>query len=191
MGTAHGLDVRDYKVEGETRYLELRHRPGEDTPLKNGHNGERPVSITEEVGAVIDDYLENRRHDVTDGFGREPLLVTSQGRLSKSTIRSYVYKWSRPCKVGAECPHDRAVEECYAAVEVESASRCPSSRTPHPIRRGYITELLKQGVPVDVVGERCNVSPAVIDEHYDVRSEGEKMRQREEVLQTALNDGGN
>jgi hypothetical protein len=32
------------------------------------------------------------------------------------------------------------------------------------------------------VSERCNVSPAIIDQHYDVRSEEDKMRQRQQVL---------
>lgn len=54
--------------------------------------------------------------------------------------------------------------------------------TPHPIRRGYITQLLRGGVPVEVVSDRCNVTPAIIDQHYDVRTEEDKMRQRQEVL---------
>ena len=60
------------------------------------------------------------------------------------------------------------------------------SVTPHPIRRGYITRLLKEGVSMEVVSDRCNVSPGVIDEHYDVRTEDEKMRQRQAVLREAL-----
>jgi hypothetical protein len=61
--------------------------------------------------------------------------------------------------------------------------------TPHPIRRGYITQLLRAGVPVEVVSERCNVTPAVIDQHYDVRSEEDRMRQRQEVLDGVQNEG--
>jgi integrase len=60
--------------------------------------------------------------------------------------------------------------------------------TPHPIRRGYITHLLTSGVPVEVVSERCNVSPSIIDEHYDVRSVEDKMRQRQQVLDEVLID---
>jgi hypothetical protein len=39
---------------------------------------------------------------------------------------------------------------------------------------------------VEVVSDRCNVSPVVIDEHYDVRTEEEKMQQREALLPEAL-----
>jgi integrase len=61
--------------------------------------------------------------------------------------------------------------------------------TPHPIRRGYITHLLQTGVPVQVVSDRCNVSPEIIDQHYDVRSEDEKVQQRQQVLDDTTGDG--
>ena len=188
MGGAHGLDVDDYRREDEHPHVQLFHRPDTDTPLKNGPQGERPVSITSEACDLLDDYLENRRPDVTDEHGRDPLLASPQGRISKSTIRKYVYKLSRPCAVGAACPHDRDPDECDAAVDLDQVSKCPSSVTPHPIRRGYITRLLKAGVSVEIVSDRCNVSPVVIDEHYDVRSEDEKMQQRQEVLRKALDE---
>lgn len=186
MGGAHGLDVGDYHSESDHPHLTLVHRPETDTPLKNGPKGERPVGISGEACEIIDDYLGTRRPAVTDDYDREPLLASSQGRLSKSTIRKYVYKWSRPCMVGQKCPHDRDPDECDAAVQLDQASKCPSSVTPHPIRRGYITRLLEAGVSVEVVSDRCNVSPSVIDEHYDVRSEEEKMRQRQELLREVL-----
>jgi site-specific recombinase XerD len=186
MGAAHGLDVDDYRLEEEHPHLQLLHRPDTDTPLKNGQKGERPVSISSGACDTIDDYLENRRPDVTDDHGREPLLASQQGRITKSTIRKYVYKWSRPCVIGSGCPHDCNPDGCDAANDLDQASKCPSSITPHPIRRGYITRLLKEGVSVEVVSDRCNVSPVVIDEHYDVRTEEEKMQQREAVLREAL-----
>ena len=70
--------------------------------------------------------------------------------------------------------------------DLDRASKCLASVTPHPIRRGYITALLGAGVPIEVVSDRCNVSPRVIEEHYDVRSAGEKMRQRQEVLRNVI-----
>jgi integrase len=186
MGGAHGLDVDDYRREEEHPHLQLLHRPDPDTPLKNGRKGERPVSISSNACDLIDDHLENRRPGVTDGYGRDPLLASPRGRISKSTIRKYVYKWSRPCAVEAACPYDRDPCECDAAIHLDQVSKCPSSVTPHLVRRGYITRLLEAGVSIEVVSDRCNVSPVVIDEHYDVRSEDEKMQQRQEVLREAL-----
>lgn len=186
LGAAHGLDIDDYRRDSDYPHLQLAHRPDTDTPLKNARKGERPVSISSDACDIIDDYIENRRTDVTDGYDREPLLASQQGRISKSTIRKYVYKWSRPCAVGAACPHDRDPAECDAANDLDQASKCPSSVTPHPIRRGYITRLLKAGVSVEVVSDRCNISPIVIDEHYDVRTEEEKMQQCQEVLREAI-----
>lgn len=182
MGAARALDVDDYQRNAELPHLSINHRPETETPIKNGVRGERPVGISPEACEVIDDYLNDQRADVTDCYGREPLLATLHGRVAKSTIRKYVYKWSRPCMVGDECPHDRERDECDAATNLDRASKCPSSVTPHPIRRGYITHLLQVGVPVEVVSDRCNVSPAIIDQHYDVRSEEDKMRQRQEIL---------
>lgn len=68
----------------------------------------------------------------------------------------------------------------------DEASKCLSSVTPHPIRRGYITQFLTAGVPVAVISERCNVSLTVIDQHYDGRSEDEKTRKRQRIILDAL-----
>jgi integrase len=183
IGAAHALDIDDYRPNAETPHLKIAHRPKTDTPIKNGNRGERPVAISSEVCGVIDDYLDHQRPDVTDDHGRAPLLASVHGRVAKSTIRTYIYKWSRPCEVSDGCPHDREPTDCEAVVDLDNVSKCPSSVTPHPIRRGYITHLLTSGVPVEVVSERCNVSPNIIDQHYDVRSAEEKMRQRQQVLE--------
>ncbi|WP_256309334.1 tyrosine-type recombinase/integrase [Halobellus litoreus] len=182
LGGARALDVEDYQTDTETPHLEIHHRPESETPIKNKKPGERRVAISEAACEVIDDYLERRRPDVVDDYQRKPLLATQRGRVATSTIRAYVYRWSRPCATGRECPHDRDPDDCEAANNEARASRCPSSVTPHPIRRGYITQLLRAGIPVEVVSDRCNVSPAIIDQHYDVRSKEDKMQQRQEVL---------
>jgi len=182
LGAARALDISDYRPDAKTPHLEICHRPETDTPIKNKGRGERQVAITKDACDVIDDYLQQRRPEVTDDHDRQPLLATTKGRVAKSTIRTYVYRWSRPCAIGAECPHNREPDNCEAVQNEDRAARCPSSVTPHPIRRGYITQLLRAGVPVEVVSDRCNVTPAVIDQHYDVRSEEDKMRQRQEVL---------
>lgn len=53
---------------------------------------------------------------------------------------------------------------------------------PHAIRRGSITHSLNNDTPDKVVSDRANVSPEVIEQHYDRRSEREKMQQRREHL---------
>ena len=138
---------------------------------------------------VVDDYLNQRRPDVTDGYGREPRLATQHGRVADSTIHTSAYDWSRPCVTTGDCPHDRDLTDCDAAQDVDKASSCPSSVTPHPIRRGYITHLLQTGVPVQVVSDRCHVSPEIIDQHDDVQSEDEKVKQRQQVLDNVSGDG--
>lgn len=186
LGAARALDVGDYRPDADTPHLDVRHRPETDTPIKNKYGGERPVSIPSAACEILDDYLQHRRPDVTDEYDRRPLLATPNGRVARSTIRTYVYRWSRPCVIGTECPHDQDPDTCEAVTNEDRAARCPSSVTPHPIRRGYITQLLRAGVPVEDVSDRCNVSPAIIDKHYDVRSEEDKMRQRQDVLDEVL-----
>ena len=84
--------------------------------------------------------------------------------------------------VGQECPHDRDTDDCEAANDEARAARCPSSVTPHPIRRGYITQSLRAGVPVENVSDRQSVSPTIIDQHYDVRIKEDKMQKRQAVI---------
>lgn len=187
IGTAVALDLDDYYPQEELPYLRVRHRPKTDTKLKNGENGERLIALSENVCRVIDDYLDNQRPDITDDYGREPLLATSHGRVSKGTIRKYIYKWTRPCSVGNGCPHNRDPESCEAA-KANWASKCPSSRSPHAIRRGYITHQLSAGVENSFIGGRCDVSNEVLREHYDARDELAKMEVRRRELDQARRD---
>jgi len=88
---------------------------------------------------------------------------------------------SPPCKYGQECPHDRDESDCEA-VGLDSSSRCPSSVSPHPFRRGAITHFLQSDVPETAVSDRANVTKDIIDQHYDQRSDTEKMEQRRGYL---------
>jgi site-specific recombinase XerD len=187
-GTLHSLDITDYGQNAKIQYITIRNRPETGTTLKNGDASERWVALDSNVCGVIDDYLDERRPDSTDEYGRKPLLTAGRGRLAKSTIRKYVYKWTRPCVIGHECPHDRQVDECEATNNA-AASKCPSSRSAHAVRRGYITHELS-GVDRSAVSERCDVSEEVIREHYDARDEGKKMSDRQQAFEQARKQNG-
>jgi len=193
-GTMIALDVDDYVPSEDPPYLRVRHRPETGTELKNGNKGERLVALSQRACSVIDDYLAHQRPDVIDDFGREPLLATRYGRISDTTIRKYVYKWSRPCARNQGCPHRRDPPECEAT-EDSAVSKCPSSRSPHAIRRGYISHQLNAGIERSFIGARCDVSETVLERHYDARDEREKMEVRRRVLDHAKRDhssyGGN
>ena len=178
-GSVRALDVEDYHPE--ERYLEVRHRSETGTPVKNKQDGERFIALSAQMCELLGDWLEDQRPRVTDDHGREPLLTTTQGRVHKSTLREYVYRFTRPCVYGDNCPHGRERDDCEA-MGAKSAGCCPSSVSPHAIRRGSITHSLKTDMPDKVVSDRANVSQAVIDQHYDQRTERKQMEQRREYL---------
>ena len=179
-GAVRALDLDDCQLDGEPA-LELVHRPEEDTPLKNAEKGERWVALSAHVARVVEDYVSGPREDVTDDYGREPLLTTTHGRVSRSTVRDTVYRVTRPCWYGERCPHDRDPDDCEAT-GFDGASKCPSSRSPHDVRSGAITAHLLDDVPVEIVSDRMDVSQGVLDRHYDRRTKREKMEQRRNHL---------
>lgn len=170
LGSLKSLDLRDVYLDD--RYLDLTHRPESDTPLKNGSGGERPVAITSELVQLLRDYIEDTRPDKTDKHGRKPLLTSQYGRLARSSMRRIAYKLTAPCFLDKECP------DCTEDLE----SKCPEAVTPHAIRRGSITHHLTSDVPVEIVGDRMDVSRDVLDKHYDRRSEEVKLEQRRSYL---------
>lgn len=131
---------------------------------------------------MLDAWIADRRPDSVDEYGRNPLVSTAKGRAHLTTIQSYVYSMTRPCGFTSECPHDREITECEAAIDWSQAFGCPLSVSPHAIRRGAITRWLNSDVPEPVVSARANVSTAVLDEHYDRRTEHKKMEQRRKYL---------
>jgi len=181
MGSVRALDLGDFDPNSE--HIAIRHRPDTNTPLKNKQNGERLVALNPSVCETLTDYIDVNRPDVTDEFGRKPLLATKHGRAGDNTLRTTVYRWTRPCQYKNACPHDRDQDDCEALSVRWAASKCPSSVSPHAVRRGSITHHLTEDVPEQVVSDRMNVSPDVLEKHYDRRSEEVKVEQRREYLE--------
>jgi integrase len=181
-GAIHSLDVGDVHL-GDDPYLTFRHRPEQGTRLKNGRNGEGDITITDTVATVLEDYIETHRELVTDEYGREPLLASTQGRLSKTTIRRVFYRWSRPCAIRKACPHGEVVEECAATQSKDAWSTCPSSHSSYSARHGHITQLRRLGLPKSVISERCDVSKEIIEMHYDERSEADRRKLQRELFE--------
>ena len=179
ISSAHALDIDDYHpMEG---WLDVQHRPSTATPLKNKNRGERQVSLNEGVCEVLNDYIEAHHPRVEDDHGRMPLLGTQYGRAHRTTLTQNIYVLTRPCHYTNECPHNRSLDECEATTN-DRASKCPSSVSPHAIRRGSITTHRNQNVPKDVASDRMDVSGEVLDKHYDMATPDEKRKRRQEYL---------
>lgn len=170
IGAANSLDVADFDPADQR--LDLVHRPDQGTQLKNGAAGERPIAVSETLTAMLEDYVAHLRRDVTDEYGRDPLFTTARGRMHRSTLRTVIYRTTAPCFRGKPCP------DCTGS----SNRKCPEAVSPHAVRRGSITHFLAQDVPVEIVGDRMNVSRDVLDKHYDKRSEEVKLEQRRGYL---------
>jgi integrase len=179
IGALHGLDLDDY--DSGKQSLEVHHRPETETRLKNTEAGERHIALNADTCDTLDAYIRYNRVEKTDDYGREPLFTSTRGRPAKSTLRDSIYRISRPCIYTGDCPHGRVIEDCEA-MKSDHASKCPSSVSPHAIRRGSITYHLSQDVPDKVVSDRMNVSLDILEKHYDRRSERDKAEQRRRYL---------
>lgn len=173
-GAIRGADLSDY--DADERYLTFVNRPDQATRLKKSIDGQRSVALNDEVCEALDGYIEYNRYDVYDDYGREPLLTTVQGRMSRSAIRAYTYLATIPC-LHSECPHGRDPEQCEF-IDYGHASQCPSSRSPHQIRTGSITWHLNCGWDIADVAQKVNASVRTIKEHYDQQSMRDEMEQR-------------
>lgn len=169
--TAQGY--ADHVIDSLLDQVELpilwpRHRPESDTPLKNQEGGERVINISQDTGDILEAYLRVNRPDVTDEYGREPLIASKKGtgRLSKSAIRNTIYILTQPCEFGGPCPHDREKSDCEAR-EHGHGSKCPSSRSPHKLRTGAITHHRDRGWPKDDLSKKANTSEELIEGVYD------------------------
>ncbi|MFC6785107.1 tyrosine-type recombinase/integrase [Halobaculum halobium] len=182
MGGLRGLDVSD--VDRSAGVLEFRHRPDADTPLKNGVEGERDVGIPDATVEVLDEWISVQRPQVRDDHGRAPLLPTTHGRVSLTTLRNWCYYATVPCRY-QDCPHGEKQATCdwFAG---RGASQCPSSRSPHQVRSGSISWQRNRGLGVEAVARRVNASVAVIEQHYDHPTKREEFRERESHLIDSL-----
>ena len=75
------------------------------------------------------------------------------------------------------CPHGNDPQTCDF-LTYSTASKCPSSRSPHQVRTGAITWMRNQGIPADVVAERANISVSMLEKHYDKPEYVEEMEKR-------------
>lgn len=178
-GAIRGLDIDDFDKEGQT--ISINHRPESGTPLKNKERGARYVHIDTELTELITDFLNMHHPHVEDENGRMPLVGTQSGRMHKTSLQRNIYTLTRPCHYTNECPHDREIDDCEAT-SYNTASKCPSSVSPHALRKGAVTAHRKGDVPKDVVGERMDMSGQVLDKHYDKRTKKEKMETRKKYL---------
>lgn len=131
---------------------------------------------------MLDDYIADRRPDVTDENDRRPLIATKHGRPSRTTLRKRIRCLTRPCEYTGECPHGRDLDECEATTYTYAA-RCPGSVPPHALRRSAITAWLNDGHSKELISDRMNVSKKILDKHYDGRSEDEKREFRREMFE--------
>jgi len=193
LGDVRAIDLDDYN--SEEQYIELKHRPDEGTPLKNGEaevegeGGEREVNLPDWVCDILDTYIDGtgdpnheKRIEIKDEYGREPLFTTKKGRVSRTTVRRDFYKITQPCRYGQDCPQDINPNECDYRSDSDLYSKCPENTSPHPVRRGGICYQLSQGVNKETICERADVSRKVLNRHYDLREKEEARKQRRNIL---------
>lgn len=101
-GTVRGLDVDDYN--SDQGYIEIRHRPQTGTPLKNGVESEREVTVKPEVSEVLDDFIERNHDKVEDEHGRMPLLGTPPAGCTKRRSKGTSTRSHGPATIRTSAP---------------------------------------------------------------------------------------
>lgn len=168
------LDADDY--DPDERTLRFINRPESDTRLKRGDVHQRKVVLSEEPNDVLNQYVLRDRHDKHDEHGRRPLFASAKGRPLRDTITGWLYVATQPC-VMKECPHGRERHTCEYTSQ-QHASKCPSSKSPHPARRGSITWQLNIGRSIQDVADRAATTPDVIRRYYDQPDLDAELRRR-------------
>lgn len=165
--TLKAFDVRDFDPHNEHGpVLKARHRPESGTPLKKDEYSERNISISGKLTALLQEWVDNQRPDVTDDHGRHPLFATKNGRVYKTTLQRNIYTATRPCHVGEPCPHNRDPDECEATT-YNTASKCPTSVSPHALRRSTATLHRAKGHDRTTVGMKLDMSEETLENHYE------------------------
>jgi len=157
------LDIGDW--EPESRKLAFLNRANRGTRLKNGDRHERKVILSETPAQVLTEYIDYERIHKHDDEGRRPLLSSRQGRPTRGTITNWMYQATQPC-LTQSCPHSKQRHHCEWTQQTQ-ASQCPSSKSPHPVRRGSITWQLNLGRDPSDVAARAATTPQVIRRYYD------------------------
>jgi site-specific recombinase XerD len=170
------LDVDDWNPDERT--LTVEHRPHSGTSIKGGSDASRVIGVTnDQLAHALDAWVTEQRPAVTDEYDRAPLIATSHGRMHYKSVSKLVYRATRPCKYGVECPWDRDEQECEATSS-GGETKCPGSVSAHPLRRSAITNHLRQDVDKDIVSDRMSVSLRTLETHYDARTEKQKEESR-------------
>lgn len=182
IGGTHALDWSDVNLKA--REINIQHRPETGTRLKNGASsdgssgdGERYITISDDLVEALEAYMKFSRKDVTDEYGREPLFTTSQGRAARSTLRRWIYE-ATDCRWERENAHELS---CDGSCDTDS-NVCSYSYYPHAIRRGAIVAHLRAGLEPDRAAERFDVTYKILKKHYDPRTKQEKKQDRADAV---------
>lgn len=178
--TVRSLDVADFNREKQT--LTIRNRSDEGTRLKKGEDSERDMNLNDDVAQIMADWIDDKRPDVTDEYGREPLIAWESGRPPTQSIAKDVYWVTTPSYIGEECSCDDCEATC-----ANNAYQCEDSMSPKRVRKASITHHLNQGWPDQVVADRADNSVDIIREHYDTAGPDEKAARRRKFMD-ALED---
>jgi site-specific recombinase XerC len=133
VGTLRAFDVSDWDSYG--KFLTARHRPNTGTPLRDGRKGERRIPVSDDLAEALEDWIEINRPKVTDDYGREPLISTTHGRASGTTVRNTIQKVVQPCRWDNNCPHGEDVSTCEYRKH-DNLAGCPSSENTRTVRKG-------------------------------------------------------
>ena len=169
IGAIRALDVSD--VHLDEQWLNIAHRPVTGTPLKNKVGSDREVNLHGWVCDVLRAWIDDRRPDVVDDHGRDPLVASRYGRMTHSPIRTRIYKLTACGGVSTGCG-------CGASTQ----SKCGDSVSPHAVRRSSITAWLGKGTEPELLSSRVDSSTKTLEKHYDVRSEADKRELRRDAF---------